>query len=100
MTVTEFLYQLDCYGSNDIHYVAAVLELVMKLGYFPKDVYQQAAASIQVSEYALRKGISRIAPDLWKAGSGIFHKKKAECPKPKTVLKKMVATLSEGKIIC
>lgn len=85
--------------SRNLCYVKALLELVLKQGNFPPDAYRQTAEKLQVTYAALRQGFSRIAPALWEAGAGVFHKPEAPCPKPKDVLEKLVFYLSDGKIL-
>ena len=85
--------------SHNLLYAKEVLNLALEQGDFPPDAYRLAAERLRVTYLALRQGLSRIAPILWEAGSGIFHIAGTEYPGPKTTLKKLAAALSDGKII-
>ena len=64
---------LSCSQSHNLRYAKEVLNLALEQGDFPPDAYRLAAERLRVTYPALRQGLSRIAPILWEAGSGIFH---------------------------
>ena len=97
--VNDMLFRLEAMGYAETLHVQAVLETALELGRFSEDTYSIAAQRIHVPVGTLRKYVSRLTPALWEAGAGIFHRPGTPCPKPKTVLRKLVNTLSNGEVL-
>lgn len=82
----------------DVVRVCQILRAVLELGYCPDQLYSAMSGTGIASLSALRKSVSRIAPEIWKRGAGIFHPVNCEYDSPLNTIHDLLYYLSDGKI--
>lgn len=97
--VIEFLHEkLHLHQNKDTACLAGAVSLCLELGSVPSDLYARLSEMGYGSIVSIRKSMSRIAPDIWERGAGIFHFPEIQYESPLATIHHILYALSGRKI--
>lgn len=83
----------------DTGYIVCAMHVVLEAGRFPRNFYRLIAEREGTTPDAVRKGLSRIAPEIWKNSVGILHEQEDKYPGPLYVLHELAFLISDGNVL-
>lgn len=97
--VVETLKALGCGKSVESNYVREILEVVLERRKFEPGIYEIVAQRTGRSVGAVRKGVSRITPILWKNFIAMNGMEGAEYPGPLDTLHEITFYMTDKDIL-